>query len=148
MRQRIADGQVAGLAAHDIDSSPAKKSSSDSSSTPDFHTADGGSPASHASPSSAAFSSEATPSPSNASPPAAGSSKTPGESATSAQSGPGAEAWRGLRRVAENGAEESVPRSTASSNTLDASRIAPDLRRVDDEAIDTAPPSDDLPTKE
>ena len=145
MRQRIADGQVAGFAAHGVDPSPAKKSSPDSSSTPGFHTADGGSPTSHASPSSAAFSS----SPSVAATDLGASpSPDPSHRSASPHSRAGAEAWRGLRRVAESSTEESVPRSMASSDTLDASRIAPDLRRVDDEAIDATPSPDDLSTKE
>jgi len=143
MRQRIADGQVAGLAAHGIDSSPAKKSSPDSSSTPGFHTADGGSPT--ASPSSAAFSSNPSvaATDSSASPP-----PDPSHRSASPHSRGGAEARRGLRRVAESSTAESVPHSAASSDTFDASRIAPDLRRVDDEAIDAAPSPDDLSTKE
>lgn len=136
MRQRIADGQVAGFAAHGID--PAKAPASDpSSSTPGFRTADGGgSPPPSDSPSSAAFSSGTAPS--NAPAPApAPASPNVSYASTSAASDPGAMARRHLRRVAEDGADES-PRSSAPTDTLDAARIAPELRRVDDAADDSS----------
>jgi len=131
MRQRLADGQVAGLAAHDVDTSPKKEPSPESSSsTSGFSSAGGGSPnASHASPPSAAFSSNDAPSKSGA--PASAPASYPSASSDTDAT---ASTWRGLRRVAEGGPEDSAPRSTASSDTLDAARIAPELRRVDDDA--------------
>ncbi len=147
MRERVANGELAGLAAHGLDPPPANKPASDSSTassstaTSGFRAADGGgvSPP-HDAPSSAAFSSasSAAPSAGNTSSPATrqSSSPSPDTSYASAtpQTGASTEAWRGLRRVAESSAQESAPRSTPSSDTLDAARIAPGQRRVDDEA--------------
>jgi type IV secretion system protein TrbL len=129
MRQRIAGGQVAGFAANGID--PAKAPASDSSpSTSGSRTADGGgTPPRNDSPSSAAFSSD-TP-PSNAPAPAAAS---PNASYASGATTEASAATRPhLRRVAEGDADES-PRSNAPNDTLDAARIAPELRRVDNDA--------------
>ena len=140
MRQRIADGQVAGFAAHGVGPSPNKSSSSEASSTTGFRAAGGGgSPPPNDSPSSAAFSSRASQQERAAPAPAPSSPHTPPSTSTPAES------WRHLRRVAEGAIDESSPRSSASSDTLSAAHIAPELRRVDDDASG----SKDLPdTKE
>ncbi|MBS0513901.1 MAG: P-type conjugative transfer protein TrbL [Proteobacteria bacterium] len=136
MRQRIADGQVAGFAAHSIE--PAKAPASDSPSTNSgSRTADGGgTSSSNDSPSSAAFSSgapasDAPPTPAAASPNPAYASATPASDA-------GAVVRPHLRRVAESDVDESTPHSSAPNDTLDAARIAPELRRVDDAADDSS----------
>jgi type IV secretion system protein TrbL len=134
MRQRIADGQVAGFAAHGIDP---EKAPTPSSSTSGSRTADGGgSPSPNDSPSSAAFSSGTATSNAPAPASAPASPNAPYASA-SAASDPGAMARRHLRRVAEGDADEST-HSTAPNDTLDAARIAPELRRVDDAADDSS----------
>jgi type IV secretion system protein TrbL len=127
MRQRIADGQVAGLAAHGVDASSKESATTPASPPSGFPPADGSSPAaSHASP-SAAFSSERVSTPATPSASSADSrTRTPGDTAE--------ETWRGLRRVAEIDQGDSVPHSTASAETLDAARITPELRRGDDDA--------------
>ena len=135
MRQRVADGQVAGLAANGIDPSPKNESSATSSADKSsFRAADGGgaSPPND-SPSSAAFSSDDA-SPKSGAPASASVSPISSYQSAATRTDASAEAWRGLRRVAEGGPEDSAPRSAASGDTLDAARIDPELRRVDDDA--------------
>ncbi|HEX7934840.1 MAG TPA: P-type conjugative transfer protein TrbL [Paraburkholderia sp.] len=135
MRRRVADGQVAGLAANGIGPSSRNESSANSSTDKSGAEAAHGSRASplHNSSSSAAFSSDGASSRSEASASVPASAKESHQS-VAPQTSAGTEAWRGLRRVAESGPDDSAPSSTASSDTLDAARIAPDLRRVDDDA--------------
>ena len=140
MRQRVADGQMAAYAVHGVDSAAGKESppkgtsaidsTSNSSASGSRAAGNGATGTGNSSPSSAAFSTETSPQ-------RDGPSTTPANSA--------AESWRPLRRVAERGIDEAAPRSTASTDTLDAAHIAPELRRVDD---DVATPNNSPEPKE
>ncbi|WP_395641450.1 P-type conjugative transfer protein TrbL [Rudaea sp.] len=136
MRQRVADGQVAGLAANGLDPSPKNESGSTSSTEPSgFRAADGGAPTgtTHPSPPSAAFSS----------PQAAGSQQpnaAPHSSAQPEQATAESNASQHEARSGDN-TDALAPSAAASADTLEAARVAPGRRRVDDDATQTLGPT-------
>jgi type IV secretion system protein TrbL len=139
MRQRVADGQVAGLAANGINPSSTNESGPTSSAGQSgFRAADGGATSTGtSSQSSAVFSSAAS---AGSPQPNAASHSSPQPESASAESG------SALREApsavnAEIGMRESpTPSVAASADTIDASRVAPSRRRADDDAMQTADP--------
>lgn len=134
MRQRIADGELAGLAANRLSPSRATESTAPSpSATPGFRAADGGT-----SPSPAASSLNEPPrAPSSPSAASAAPSSSPAASA------PDEAVAQRPGRAPSRHRDARPPSAAAPAATLDGARIAPDQRRIDDAATDGASPPDE-----